>query len=302
MAAQPTSTPEFVDVPLPTREPVALQSLPSITSIFPRSPYDWELAENIFIYGEVSDGPGGTKSIRWPNYSDVAKRVGCSVSRIAQVSQRRQWTERRAAVRSGRMSKLEDAGTSRATTPEMLDPRPRPRLEPLELLDEYLVLIEDAVRTRRIKYDAVADLDKALRLKTFLLEQGEKAGKQVAPFSLEELQAKHRAHASETTALDDDSTGVLAHGERNAPDEPAAVSETTQKRTPARAEQPKSPKVIGRPFGPKKKAGVPFPKKKPAEAEAEAAPARLERLEEPDPFELPEGDDIGAADVDPFEV
>lgn len=199
---------------------------------------DWPRAEKLYIEGiAVPPAEGETVgTVRWPSAGEIARIVGCSTQSIFNYASKHNWKERKENFQKRVQQGIDVARA---------DSRVRALRRPSEILDDYLSLFDQALQDRKVRYDSMADFDKAVRLRLAVEERETATKNPNSELSLEQLQAKHHAlRGSESTAVDDDeAAGVTHHGEEGqgdgAGDEVDHMSDTSD----ATADSTQKPQV-----------------------------------------------------------
>lgn len=169
-------------------------------------PIDWALAEKLALEGETLPPlkEGDPPRLVWPSFSEIARRLGCHKTLVHLKARRNKWPERR---------KLFRERIEHALDVERVDARVRALRSPLEIVDDYLALLDDAVRTKKVSVNAAADLDKVVRLRAHIVEREQKVGTQKEVLTLEQIQERYRRARAEPELDDDEVAGVHAEGD-----------------------------------------------------------------------------------------
>lgn len=187
-------------------------SIPSPPSKFAKKkreiPIDWELGEKLYIEGELQGDAEHTIRV-YPSYSQLARRIGTSKENVQNRIMRYKWREKREEYRIANSVVDGITPNARVQIPEKTS-RKRSRRSAEQILLEYLDHFSEAVRLKQVRFDTVADLDKAVRLLAFVRGQHESTKTVRHVVSLDTMQARHREHRAHLTQqLDDNVAGVL---------------------------------------------------------------------------------------------
>lgn len=94
-----------------------------------------------------------------------------------------------------------------------LIPRARARRSAEEILSAYIGLYDDAVQKKKVRFDTIADLERAVRLLAFVQGRAESIKQTHTTVSLEIMQGRHaRLKAQVVAQVDDQVAGVLGQG------------------------------------------------------------------------------------------
>jgi hypothetical protein len=195
---------------------------------------DWELAEKLFVEGTLVGEGENTKRV-YLKRSQIAERTNTTPGAIDQRMMRYGWKEKRdafmAARDAERLGVPVDAIVTSGTY-KNLTPGKRSRRDAEAILESYIDLYADAVAQRKVRFDSIGDLEKAVRLLAFVRGQAESIKQTHTTVSLEIMQARHKAaRAYVGGTVDDGVAGVLGRGT------PAAVdAEFSEEVEPAREE------------------------------------------------------------------
>jgi len=172
---------------------------------------DWLLAEKLFVEGELVGEAEHVERV-YSSARVIAKRVGTTKENIHQRVMRYNWREKRRLFQYAN-------GVISADRPDVVDSngqpvaRRAPRRDPEAILLAYVELFAEAVERRTIRYDSIADLDKAIRLLAYVRGQAESSKHVHVSVSLEAMQKRHRElRAHVATRVDDDVAGVIGGG------------------------------------------------------------------------------------------
>lgn len=183
----------------------------------PKGGYDsainWVEIEHAYIHGIQVDHDPDDDSLkvperRWPTYRELAKQHGCSQALICQRSKRYQWITRRDAFRQKFIDELdahlaEDLATSTAAQ--------------VAILDRFTAVFSRNLYKDRVRADNIADLDKALRLREFLLGHADTRGETQHVISLDEMQKRHREAREKAAELDPAEAGLVVESKDTTP-------------------------------------------------------------------------------------
>ena len=192
----------------------------------PRVPYTE--VDRLLVFGEVlscSDGEG--TDVFYPSYREIAARYRVSHSLIAQYSKRHDCLRRREEARQ-RITARADQKLVELRASAMAYARD----DQLRLIDTFLLGFERALADGRVRCDNPSDFNLMVRLKAFIQGGADSRQEVRAAFSLEELQARHRALLARTeqkalpehAGLDDEDDDDADDGDQtrdhNSPDRP----------------------------------------------------------------------------------
>jgi hypothetical protein len=172
----------------------------------------WPLAEKLYVEGELVGEAEHTRRV-YPSLKDIAQRVGTSKSNLNQRSWRYNWSDKRRSFQAE--NAIVPAFTQGNKLPAVdFVPRKLAKRDPESVLRAYIDLFAEAVEKRTVRYDTIADLDKAIRLLAFVRGQAESTKHVHVSVSLEAMQARHRElRQLVASRVDDDVAGVLGCGE-----------------------------------------------------------------------------------------
>ena len=182
---------------------------------------DWELAEQLYVEGDV-DAESGVRV--YPLRKAIAARAGTTANNLDQRCKRYRWVERRRLFQIAMGITAEEVpDLVRQKTPQVIVSAPptvaadtsvksrkKSRRDPLAVLDTYIGQFADAIARRRVRFDTIADFERAVRLRAFCLGQADSIKQTHVTVSLEIMQQRHkaaRAYVGET--VDDAVAGVL---------------------------------------------------------------------------------------------
>ena len=177
---------------------------------------DWELAERLYVEGKLD---GDTR--RWLTRKEIADAAGTTPGNIDQRSRRYGWPDKKLIYRVA--NGFEEVATVRESIAQVpasdivQPPADKPRKpggkakhEPLAILDVYIAQFAAAIEKRRVRFDTIADFERAVRLRAFVMGQAESIKQTHTTVSLEIMQARHKqARAYVATTVDDAVAGVL---------------------------------------------------------------------------------------------
>jgi hypothetical protein len=182
---------------------------------------DWVLAERLYVEGELV-GEGDKCERLYLSNSAIASRAGTSKGNVDQRIARYRWRDKRrifqtanAVVRTGRPDVVEgsDGPTSRGPL----------KRDAEAILKAYLDQFADAVEKRSVRYDTIADFERAVRLLAFVRGQAESSRHTHVTVSLEVMAARHKAMRQTVDAhMDDEVAGVIGGGDGVAGELPEA--------------------------------------------------------------------------------
>lgn len=172
---------------------------------------NWPLAEKLYVEGELVGEAEHTKRV-YPRIADIARRAGTSLSNLNQHSWRYNWTEKRLTFQRDNAIVPAYAVGGQALADAAI-PRRLARRDPEGILVAYIELFAEAVEKRSVRFDTIADLDKAIRLLAFVRGQADSTKHVHVSVTLEAMQKRHRElRAHVQNVVDDDVAGVLGAG------------------------------------------------------------------------------------------
>jgi hypothetical protein len=169
---------------------------------------DWEAVENDYVWGEtLSQREDGSYVRKYPTFKQLGKKFGCAPSVVHYYAKRGNWADRR--LRAIKQTKEEfDA--------ELAKSRARSTADVVETMDRWIKGFDDKLRQGKVDTTSVVDLDKIVRLRAFVLGQGDSRTEVKVTVTLDMLQQRHQASRARLL----DAVGPVA-GEL--PNEEAAV-------------------------------------------------------------------------------
>lgn len=168
---------------------------------------DWNLAERLYIHGELTQDEENVPFVAWPSLGTIAKRIGVSKQGLSNHVVRHKWLERKEKAKR-ETSELVDAARQQA--------RARDIRKPIEIVDDYISRFDKSVQAGRVRDDDVASFDKACRLRAFLMGEADSRQEQKVTLTLEAMQSRHREARTRALTIDAVTCGVLSEGERTA--------------------------------------------------------------------------------------
>jgi hypothetical protein len=161
---------------------------------------------------------------------------------LDQRARRYGWGEKRRAFAAETgvvLGRVPDVTLAKDGSGQVVTAGKRSRRDAEAILTAYIDLYADAVAKKRVRYDSIGDLEKAVRLLAFVRGQAESIKQTHTTVSLEIMQARHKAaRAYVGGTVDDSVAGVLGRGTPAAVDaefteEAEAVPEDESGSTPA---------------------------------------------------------------------
>jgi hypothetical protein len=174
---------------------------------YARVDVDWELAETYYIQGEIVEEKSkrGDLVRRKPNYSDVARRVNCKASLVAYHSKKRNWKFKRETwERQASKFVAEEVAKSRALS----------LAEGAAILDSWLLKFKALLEKDMVKVDSLSDFNIAIRLKTYIEQQGALGKDGENGLTLDDLQRTHSKIREKRDEVDAALAGVLVDESR----------------------------------------------------------------------------------------
>lgn len=206
---------------------------------------DWVLGEKLYVEGEeIHSIDGGEPERAWPTLESIGKRLGCTMQAVFNHAKRNKWKEKK------RKFQYEfEHGEYVARAEDRPNPASRLTRKPIEIVEDYLALFEDAVKNRKLRADAVGDFDKAVRLRAFLLNEGAAEQTKRQLMSLEEMRERHESSRARRATYDEVAAGVIQEDQPNdgvnapraRPEEHASMG--TQTHEPGEAPKPTKVKL-----------------------------------------------------------
>ncbi len=189
----------------------------------PKALVNYDEAETWFIHGAPDERD--SRIIEFPTLSHLAKMLGVSLASVGAQAKKRNWRNRRDLVRAEAIKAATEAERSRARQPQ----------EPLEVLDQYIGVFAEAVRTKSLRMDAVSDFVTAIKAREWLVQQRLNTQTQTQALTLDQLHERHAASRAESATMDDATSGVITEGDA------AAGIEAPLERVHEAAEEPDEP-------------------------------------------------------------
>jgi hypothetical protein len=173
---------------------------------------NWELAEKLYVEGELV-GEGEHCERLYSSIAAISARVGTSKGNLDQHISRYRWREKRRLFQSV-------SGVVRTGRPDIVDGLDGPKSRaPVKrdaeaVLRAYLDQFAEAVEKRSVRYDTIADFERAVRLLAFVRGQAESTRHTHVTVSLEVMAARHKAMRATVDAhMDDEVAGVIGGGD-----------------------------------------------------------------------------------------
>lgn len=166
---------------------------------------DWEPIERAYVYGdEVTkadfEGSGQTITDRhFPTVRELAARFNMSKSNVQYRVKRYGWQAKRDQYRKTFEQEL---------TLAIAKARALSTADAVAILDSYIRQFADSIVEGRVRADAIADLNTAMRLKAFMQGEADSRSAVAHTVSLDALQAAHR-NARPDEVPSDEIAGVL---------------------------------------------------------------------------------------------
>ena len=165
----------------------------------------WPEIEAAFVHGITVDHDPDDTTIelperKWPTYAQLGKRFGCSQSLIHARSKRYQWDNRRKTFQERFTEQLDeelakDLATSTASQ--------------VAILDRFTTLFSRNLRNDGVRADNIADFDKCLRLREFLLGHADARSETNAVITLDSMQERHKLARARTVELEAVDSGIV---------------------------------------------------------------------------------------------
>jgi hypothetical protein len=181
---------------------------------------DWRLAERLYVEGELDEN--GVR--RYPMRKVIAERAKTTGSNLDQRARRYEWPAKKALFQAQNDITIADSpDVARQRIPDSANPletragNPIPgkrrRRDPLAVLDCYIGQFADAIARRRVRFDTIADFERAVRLRAFVLGQADSIKQTHVTVSLDIMQARHKEMRHRVNAqVDDAVAGVMGKG------------------------------------------------------------------------------------------
>jgi len=150
----------------------------------PLIPY--EELDRLLVFGEVRVLEDGTHTTVYPTYRALAERFGVAVSFIGNYASSRNCMKRRAQTASRVAVRTEEKLINlRADALAVGEDRL------VQMIDEFLLKFEQALKEGRVRSDSPADVNTLARLKAFIMGGADSRHEIRAVLSLEALQERH---------------------------------------------------------------------------------------------------------------
>lgn len=159
----------------------------------------WDRAEDLYVHGELVAAPNGPTT-KYPSLREIARRCGLTPQGLHYRVRRFRWDERREQFRAAAGAKVDDV---------LAEVRAAGTKNVVEVLEAYLALFAEAVQQRKVRYDCVADFDRAVRLLAFVRGEAEQRKEMRHVLSLEELQRRHMDARRLAEHADPELAGVI---------------------------------------------------------------------------------------------
>ena len=169
---------------------------------YARVDVDWELAETYYIQGEIVEEKGrkGNLTRRKPNYTDVARRASCKASLVAYHAKKRKWKYKR---------ELWERQAAKYVADEVAKSRALSLAEGAAILDSWLLKFKELLEKNMVKVDSLSDFNIAIRLKTYIEQQGALGKDGETGLTLDDLQRAHSKLREKAGEVDAAMAGVL---------------------------------------------------------------------------------------------
>ena len=172
---------------------------------------DWDSIARLYVYGEPThpkegasrddSGPVHSAARKYPSYRELARRFGASQAAVHRYCAARSLKEKREDFQRG-VEKIVDAEVAKSLALSTV--------HAVGIIDMWTLKFLRKLEAGQVRADSVGDLDKALRLKNYLLGEADSRTEQTHKFSLDKLQDSHRElRAVEDQADDDEVAGVV---------------------------------------------------------------------------------------------
>lgn len=180
---------------------------------------DWDLVDSLLVFGEkIASEDGGSESLRYPSFADLAKRVGVSKTRIWKFAQKRNCLKRREEARLREEIKYEQKVIERRAEARALSTE-----EELQIIDGYLRGFKQALDEGRVRFDTPTDFNTMLRLKEFKMGNADSRQEIQGAVSLEQIQSRHKQLRDQLSSLAPSITGMAADLDDNLKQETSSV-------------------------------------------------------------------------------
>lgn len=159
-----------------------------------------ELAEEEYICGEKFDRRQDGSFLRlYPSVERVALKYGIPPKILAKIAVNKEWDHQRDRFALAVKDELRSmqAKVKAIQQQEMVDS-----------IDGYIRKCFKAIEGGDFRFDSINDLDKAIRLREFVLGKADSKTEHTHLLSLAEIQARHRAALQESVDLSE-ATGVV---------------------------------------------------------------------------------------------
>lgn len=164
----------------------------------------WELAERLYVEGSLHGG----KRV-YPSLVEIATVAGTTSGNVFQRAKRHNWKTMREKFATDNPDTPESVSASTSLSAEV-KPAKSSRRNAEEILLDYLDLFDRCVRRGAVRSDALADLDKAVRLLAFVRGQADQRTEKHVTVTLQSLQDKHSAYRARVAPIGDEVAGVIS--------------------------------------------------------------------------------------------
>ncbi len=123
---------------------------------------DWDLIEREYVTG-IAGEPTNSSHVaarHWPTFRELGARHDVSHARVHQKSKRYQWKQRREIAKQNYAIHLDEAIVKAAALSTA---------EQVGYLDDYIRRFGRSIQEGKVRVDVITDLDRAARLREFLL-------------------------------------------------------------------------------------------------------------------------------------
>jgi hypothetical protein len=206
----PTDPPPAPSTSTSTTPPESTPSVPRNKGGRPRGGRavgeNWDEAEKLFIRGEIVTTKSGPAR-EYPSLRQIAQRTGVVLSSLHDRSKRLDWLGQRARYNDTFGEELHQAAAKRDASKA---------IDAVAVIDLFLEKVLEALKSGKFRVDSMADVDKAIRLRAFLLGDVESRKEtRTADVTLERLQQVFESHRQRRAQLGD-TGGVVVEGQLEA--------------------------------------------------------------------------------------
>jgi hypothetical protein len=126
---------------------------------------DWDAVDRVLVFGEKKIDPRtGAEKIEYPSLRDMARRLNLSKNRVWQYASKHQCLKRREEARACAQERFERQVIERRAQAKAVTVE-----DVLRLVDSYIAAFWRALLENRVRFDNIADFDRMVRLREFLL-------------------------------------------------------------------------------------------------------------------------------------